>query len=595
MDNILLLETRHRYKIPPIGLMKLAYYHNHIRGDFVWFSKGRLPSALPDPVKSDIRGSAYYAKRFANNLSGYLERADEAIRTSQWSHIYIATMFTFEWDQIIALIEYAKTLTDDMSKIHVGGIAATLMPMEIERATGIRPVTGLLDDSGQLGYDDGVCIDALIPDYSILEHVEYEYPAGNSYFLTATRGCGNRCSFCAVQKLEPEYRDYLPIVPRIEAIRTLYGEKKDLCLLDNNVLKSANFRQIIKDIRQAGFERGALWTNPLTGKLNKRRVDFNQGLDANLFTEQKASLLGSIALDPCHIAFDHIDDQEKYLRAVDLAVKYDIRYISSYLLYNTSKFKGKGTARPADTPRDLYGRMRISAEYCWKTNDKRAKDGLAPIDVFSFPMRFIPLTNKNRIFIGDSWTPKLLDGIRTMLQPSRGGVYPTPDYFNYMYGTSYDEFYETLLMPFQYVRHKGKPAFKYPDGQHPYAAWLSAIGQWKTLFQSLDSDGKERFASCIADNKYTMEAYYQINNDTQRCLYLHYFVGGELVNLLESLQSRDASSFEAARGYILHDCPALFWCSLEMLSKLKKGQSKVRKLIRLMIPVVKGQQKLEAV
>ena len=88
------------------------------------------------------------------------------------------------------------------------------------------PICGLLHSSAQIGYNDDINIDLLTPDYSILSHIEYRYTFENGYFLTATRGYGMKCSFCAVQTLEPEYDDYIPILPRIEEIKRTYGEKK---------------------------------------------------------------------------------------------------------------------------------------------------------------------------------------------------------------------------------------------------------------------------------------------------------------------------------------------------------------------------------
>ena len=84
--------------------------------------------------------------------------------------------------------------------------------------------------------------------------------------------------------------------------------------MDNNVLRSSHFNQIIDDIIAAGFGKGAYYINPKTGKKVQRYVDFNQGLDAMFLNEAKAKRLGEIALRPARVAFDHIEDKDTYER-----------------------------------------------------------------------------------------------------------------------------------------------------------------------------------------------------------------------------------------------------------------------------------------
>ena len=71
MRNILLIEPDYKNKYPPLGLMKISYFHKHIMHDYVRFTKGKLSSEL------------------------------EKIK---WDHIYVTTLFTFEWASTI--IEY---------------------------------------------------------------------------------------------------------------------------------------------------------------------------------------------------------------------------------------------------------------------------------------------------------------------------------------------------------------------------------------------------------------------------------------------------------------------------------------------------------
>ena len=149
MRKILLIEPKYKNKYPPLGLMKIAAFHREVMHDYVRFTKGELPPA------------------FAN---------------TKWDHVYVTSLFTFEWAATIEAIEYAKTLVDSIDQITVGGIAATMLPEQIFAETGIRPVCGLLNESGKLGLPGDECIDQIVPDYSILDETDYKYPFRNAYF-----------------------------------------------------------------------------------------------------------------------------------------------------------------------------------------------------------------------------------------------------------------------------------------------------------------------------------------------------------------------------------------------------------------------------
>lgn len=65
---------------------------------------------------------------------------------------------------------------------------STLLPDEVYEATGIHPFEGLLDKPGVIDPDDDLIIDRLPLDYSILDEIDYVYPANNAYFAYMTRG-----------------------------------------------------------------------------------------------------------------------------------------------------------------------------------------------------------------------------------------------------------------------------------------------------------------------------------------------------------------------------------------------------------------------
>ncbi len=107
-------------------------------------------------------------------------------------------------------------------------------------------------------------IERLQPDYSL-----YNLDKKTAYgFLT--RGCPNKCKWCVVPKKEG------PIAPYMDIEEISFNERKKIILMDNNVLASDyGLRQIEKIV-----------------KLNLR-VDFNQGLDARLVTDDIAKLLAN--------------------------------------------------------------------------------------------------------------------------------------------------------------------------------------------------------------------------------------------------------------------------------------------------------------
>jgi len=236
-NRVLLIEPSYKVKYPPLGLMKIATYH---KDDKVVFYKG----------------------------------TSAEVRDQDWDIIYITTMFTFQWKRTIETIQfYQRGKQKNKKNIKVGGVLASLLQQDVENETGIRPHFGLWHE-----------IDRLTPDYNLTKGI-YEYYTNNASIGYMTKGCINHCPFCAVPDLEPDFVPYISLDNQID------NNKKDLLLLDNNVLASSEFPSIIEEIKNKGFYKGA--------KLGKaqRFVDFNQGLDARLLTEDKMELLSQIASD----------------------------------------------------------------------------------------------------------------------------------------------------------------------------------------------------------------------------------------------------------------------------------------------------------
>lgn len=551
MANILLIEPNYKCKQPPLGLMKISFFHKNILHDYVRFTKGKLPEAL----------------------SG-----------TKWDRVYVTSLFTFEWKATIEAIEYAKTLVDSTDKIVVGGIAATMLPDQIFEETGIRPVCGLLNEPGKLSLPGDECIDQITPDYSMLDDVDYVYPFNNAYFLSATKGCGNKCGFCAVQTLEPKFIPYIDIKDRIKAIDERFGPKKDLILMDNNVLRSPRFNDIIDDIIAAGFGKGATYKNPRTGKIVQRYVDFNQGLDALFLTEEKAKRLGEIALRPARIAFDHIEDRDIYERALRLCAKNGITELSNYVLYNSEDFGGKGRKYHADTPADLYNRMRITLDLLDELNAEYG--GEQRIAAFSFPMRYIPLSAHERGYVGSQWNSKFLRAVQRMLVPTQGKGVCSRSFFEADFGKSPEDFVRYLSMPEKLIAARGKISptsrGKSSETKEQFiirkANWereQKKIELWNSLYAQLGEEQGD-FITLIGDNEHLPEKVLGIVSTIQRKLYILYLTIPRLISLL-GMVDKNSPTYLMIKSFIEDECPELYAEILDLVSESEVQQNYIFK------------------
>ena len=290
--KVLLVEPNYKNKYPPMGLMKLATYFRD-SGDDVRFFKGNLQDFVMEldvddlldnltRMNSEVKWRKYKQQllkyfrlgrmalldeieAFSNDIIAY-EMAKTARRNyknkdyfenPRFDFVGITTLFTFYFDITIETINFAKQLCKDPQNVMVGGIMASLLPDKVFKETGIHPFVGQLDKPGDIDAGDSRIIDSLPLDYSILEEIDYTYPANNAYFAYMTRGCVNKCPFCAVPTLEPKYRDYIGIKDQIEIASKRFGEQRDLLLLDNNILASKCYDQIINEIKACGFTQNA--------------------------------------------------------------------------------------------------------------------------------------------------------------------------------------------------------------------------------------------------------------------------------------------------------------------------------------------------
>jgi hypothetical protein len=454
---------------PPLGLMKLATFHKR-RGDEVGFVIGCDDSA-------------------------FNEHPDLFSANSLWDRIYITTLFTFDWKNIVKTIEFYKNAVGGTShKIFVGGIMASIVPDEISEATGIYPITGILNSPSQIHLEGDTDIDLLPPDYSILD--DRIYAIKDTYYGYTTRGCKNKCAWCGVPSIEPDFVPYIDIKPMIREMRESFGDKPRLKLMDNNVLQSPHLERIVDDLVEIGYGRDA-YTSTVPKRV--RVIDFNQGLDAKNITEETINLISRLNIRPMRIAFDRLSYKENYVRAVRLAQAHGFREFSNYMLYNEK-----------DTPRDLYERLRINIELNseWGNETNKGHNGA----IYSYPMRFAPIknatekkqsrerdhkpsvqepSNEHHDYLGNAvWVKRFTRNIEVMKGANHGVIPPKSSYALRALGRNYNEFIANLYMPEELLRNRNKhEAEVYPE-EPPREPGDGEVERFRTfMLQLLEKQG----------------------------------------------------------------------------------------------------------
>ncbi len=608
--KILLLEPNYRNKYPPIGLMKIATYHR-LLGDDVTFFKGDLKKFVLDRIFSDcleklqnIDGSIYWLNQQAaiknyieaktlplfdkldfsesknqplineclNYYKGYYIR-NKWKENPQWDRVYVTTLFTFYWKVTIETIEFAKLLVKDLNELKVGGVMASLLPSEIKETTGIKPFEGLLDKPNSLDANNDLIIDDLPLDYSILDEIDYEYPTQSAYFTFMTKGCTRKCAFCSVPKLEPTYKPKIPTLGKFNEITKIFGEQQNLLLMDNNVLASPKFPEIIEEIKAMGFYKGATYIEPnqLDIAISNLRTEFNdkafikrsfklvheslnrlKGETAQIFyhyleeykllkfeTVTKENLL-AVYPNIAQIYEKHRNKSPK-MRTVDFNQGTDCRYINE----ENMKLMSEIPIRPLRIAFDYlslkqkyveavelaakYGIKELSNYILYNFQDtpdqlyERLKINVELCEqfgvyIYSFPMKFIPLFGeeaKNREHIGKHWSKKYIRTIQAVINVTKGIVTPGRSFFEKAFGKNLDEYHELLYMPEIYIIYRKL-----------FEVDLGYTKIWQDLFRNLKPSELKKAKKIIEENDFR-EIASKTKNPKIRRLLKHYTISRE--------------------------------------------------------------------
>ena len=546
--KVLLIEPNYKNKYPPMGLMKLATYYRMV-GDDVRFYKGDMRHLAVDLICEDLINHLsiifpdVFWKNYYHTLFDFIKigrysilennplfsnevvldavkayrkkyKNKEYFSNPRFDKVGITTLFTFHWDITIETINFAKQLCKNQDDVMVGGIMSSLLPEEVYAATGIHPFVGLLNHPGDIDEGNDLIIDELPLDYSILEEIDYVYPANNAYFAYMTRGCVNHCQFCAVPKLEPQYCDYINLRQRIQHTDERFGPRKDLLLLDNNVLASKYYDKIIDEICDCGFGVGATYIPPneydvtirnLRDSYNDRAyirkaiAIYKEIMDKLKNVDEKTELY--LKLEESHCLHNYTASKENILsldayirplyerthkpskrkRIVDFNQGIDSRLIAESNMKKLAEVNIQPLRIAFDhwSLRETYERsVRIAVSYGIKNlsnyllyNFEEKPEELyyrlrlnvdlceeLDASIYSFPMKYHPLNDKefskNRDFIGKYWNRKFIRAIQAVLNSTKGKIGRGVDFFEEAFGRDIDEFMKILWMPETFIIYR---------------------------------------------------------------------------------------------------------------------------------------------
>lgn len=121
-------------------------------------------------------------------------------------------------------------------------------------------------------------IECAFPDYDL-------YGIKNMAYGYLTRGCPRKCPFCIVAKKEGKQ------AYKVADLSQFWRGQKHIKLLDPNLLAAPEWRDLLGQLADSGA-----W------------VDFTQGLDIRLMTDEKAAAINKVKYSMLHFAWDNAND-----------------------------------------------------------------------------------------------------------------------------------------------------------------------------------------------------------------------------------------------------------------------------------------------
>ena len=207
-------------------------------------------------------------------FSGHLDR------------VYMSKVFSFSPDYEFAI---------DADEIVRGGSGYAISTVDGREQYGADPA---------LPYD----IEHTYPDYAL-------YGITDTAYGFLTRGCPRGCPFCHVASKEGR------VSHQVAELSEFYDGQRKIVLCDPNILGCRDHMRILQEVENTHAE-----------------VEFNQGIDARLLTEENVRMLNNIKMKTMHTAWDTMEQSDRVIDGLTLYSKHGRVHPHNVLVYMLTNF-----------------------------------------------------------------------------------------------------------------------------------------------------------------------------------------------------------------------------------------------------------------
>lgn len=347
----------------------------------------------------------------------------------------------------------------------------------------------------------------------------------------------------------------------------MYGEQRNLLLLDNNILASNSFNKIIDEIRDYGFNKHAKYIEPnfykiainnlAKGTNDKAYINIIVSLYKSLFTkyghmreiqelyndfkenylfDRYTAKKETILKYDEKIAqiFDKFFSEKKPKeRTVDFNQGIDARLINEDNMKKLAEIPIKPVRIAFDhwSMREIYekavrtavkaGHKNLSNYILYNYTDKpvdlynRLKLNVDLCDelkasIYSFPMKYHPIQDeqyfKNRDYTGIYWNRKFIRTIQAILNSTKGKVGRGSSFFYKAFGSNVDEFNKLLYMPEALIIYR------------LYFENNGITEQWWSKYSSLNDGELKIINNIIEQNDFSNIQKFNVNDSIMEVL-----------------------------------------------------------------------------